>query len=95
MVDGEGCWTSTGGDAGLGTAGSGDVLVGLAIGLLGRGLPPVAAIGWAVAVHAAAGEQLGRGRPNPGYLARELLDVVPDAIESLTRTGPFPEPEAG
>ena len=43
-------------------------------------------------VGGAAGALLGRGSPNPGYLARELLDAVPDAI---TRTGPFPDPGGG
>lgn len=78
----EGTWTSTG-DPGLGTAGSGDVLVGLAAGLAARGLPELVTVGWAVAVHAAAGRHLGGGRPNPGYLARELPDAVPEAVTSL------------
>jgi ADP-dependent NAD(P)H-hydrate dehydratase len=79
---GERVWESPG-SPGLGTAGSGDVLAGLAGGLLARGVEAVAAVGWAVAIHARAGERLGAGRANPGYLARELVDVVPDVMEQL------------
>jgi ADP-dependent NAD(P)H-hydrate dehydratase len=87
IVCGDGTWRSDG-HPGLGTAGSGDVLVGIAIGLLTRGLPGLAAIGWAVGAHAAAGELLGRRRANPGYLARELLDAVPSAIDLLSTHHP-------
>lgn len=84
VVVGDGTWTSRG-DAGLGTAGSGDVLVGVAVGLLARGLEPLAAIGWAVGIHATAGRILGEGRANPGYLARELADAIPSAIARRSR----------
>jgi ADP-dependent NAD(P)H-hydrate dehydratase len=86
VTDGEGCW-SLSGDPGLGTAGSGDVLAGLVVGLCARGLDPVGAVGWAVAIHAKAGELLAAGGRGYGYLARELLDVVPDAVAAL-HTGP-------
>lgn len=82
VVVGEGTWT-IGGHHGLGTAGSGDVLVGIAAGLAARRLPDLQAVAWAVAVHGTAGSLLGRGRTNPGYLARELLDAIPAAIDQL------------
>lgn len=87
VANGDEVWSRAGGDPGLGTAGSGDVLVGIAAGLLARGLEPLAAICWAVAAHAGAGELLGRGRSNPGYLARELLDAVPSAFERFAARG--------
>lgn len=80
---GEAAWWAKGA-VGLGTAGSGDVLAGVTAGMLARGVEPVAALGWGVAVHARAGRELGHHRRNPGFLARELLDVIPDAVESLT-----------
>jgi hydroxyethylthiazole kinase-like uncharacterized protein yjeF len=82
VTDGERAWSEEGA-IGLGTAGSGDVLAGIAGGLLARGLSDVAAVGWAAALHAEAGRRLAHGRANPGYIARELLDVIPDAIEGL------------
>jgi hydroxyethylthiazole kinase-like uncharacterized protein yjeF len=69
---------------GLGTAGSGDVLMGALGALLSRGLPAVAALGWAVALHARAGEVLGRTMP-VGYLAREIADHLPHALAEHLR----------
>jgi NAD(P)H-hydrate repair Nnr-like enzyme with NAD(P)H-hydrate dehydratase domain len=59
------------------------VLAGIAVGLLARGVDPVAALGWSVAIHAWTGHRLGGDRANPGFLARELVDVIPDAMEAL------------
>jgi ADP-dependent NAD(P)H-hydrate dehydratase len=87
VTDGERCWSSSG-HPGLGTAGSGDVLAGLVVGLCARGIDPLGAVGWAVAIHAAAGELLAERGRGYGYLARELLDVVPDAVAALLQGGP-------
>jgi ADP-dependent NAD(P)H-hydrate dehydratase len=77
-----GAWVQEG-VSGLGTPGSGDVLAGIAGALLGRGLEPVGALGWAVAVHARAGALLADGRSNPGYLARDVITSIPDAVAAL------------
>jgi ADP-dependent NAD(P)H-hydrate dehydratase len=61
---------------GLATSGSGDVASGIAVGFLARGASPLGAAAWAVAVHGQAGELLGA----PGFLARELLDVIPRVV---------------
>jgi ADP-dependent NAD(P)H-hydrate dehydratase len=84
VSDGKRRWLSTG-HSGLGTAGSGDVLAGIAVGFVARGSELFVAAGWAIATHAAAGRILGERAANPGYgyLARELLDVVPEAIASV------------
>jgi hydroxyethylthiazole kinase-like uncharacterized protein yjeF len=71
---------------GLGTPGSGDVFAGLAAAFLSRGMPAAPALAWAVAVHADAGRALASGRPNPGVLARELIDAIPAAIAQLPST---------
>jgi hydroxyethylthiazole kinase-like uncharacterized protein yjeF len=76
-------WRHEGGNAGLGTSGSGDVLAGLVIGLAARGAPLEQAAVWAVRLHARAGERLA-GRMGPlGYLARELSHEVPMLLELL------------
>jgi hydroxyethylthiazole kinase-like uncharacterized protein yjeF len=82
LTDGDRAWTHHG-QAGLGTSGSGDVLAGLVAGLCARGVPPLPALGWAVGIHSTAGRLLARGTPGYGYLARELLTVVPTAIVEL------------
>ena len=71
---------------GLGTAGSGDVLAGATGGLLARGVEPVGAVGWAVALHARAGRALASTRA-VGFLAREIADALPAAIEHEHRPG--------
>jgi NAD(P)H-hydrate repair Nnr-like enzyme with NAD(P)H-hydrate dehydratase domain len=77
------------GHEGLGTGGSGDVLAGLVVGMMARGVPPVAALGWAVAAHATAGHLAATSlaAPGYGYLARELVDAIPAAITELQRAG--------
>lgn len=71
------------GSAGLGTSGSGDVLAGLAAGLLARGATPAQAGVWASHVHALAGQRLARRLGPLGYLARELLEEVPSVVAGL------------
>jgi hydroxyethylthiazole kinase-like uncharacterized protein yjeF len=72
-----------GGNAGLGTSGSGDVLAGLLVGLAARGASLVQAAAWGVALHARAGEILGRRIGAVGYLARELPAEFPALMTFL------------
>lgn len=69
----------------LATAGSGDVLAGIAGALLAAGLSPLDAGTLAVAVHGAAGHLASRGGP---LSASSVLDAVPDAVARLLRHGP-------
>jgi ADP-dependent NAD(P)H-hydrate dehydratase len=65
-----------GGGVGLATGGSGDVGIGIILGLLARGGDPFAAVAWAIWIHGEAGRRLGA----PGYLAREILPLIQDLI---------------
>lgn len=69
-----------GGGIGLGTGGSGDVLAGTIGGLLARGLTPLAAAGWGVWLHGEAGRRLAAAIGPVGFLARELLPVLPTLL---------------
>ncbi|MFS0736145.1 NAD(P)H-hydrate dehydratase [Sphingomonas sp. 1P06PA] len=69
-----------GGAAGLGTAGSGDVLAGVIGGLAARGLPGAQAAAWGVWLHAEAGRQAGADIGTLGFLARELLPRLPAIV---------------
>ena len=71
------CWRDGTGNAGLGTSGSGDVLAGVAVGLLARGATPDQAAVWAVHLHGQAGDRLSASVGRLGYLAGELLEQVP------------------
>jgi ADP-dependent NAD(P)H-hydrate dehydratase len=66
-----------GGARGLGVAGSGDALAGIAGALLARGAEPLTALLWAVLLHGEAGEMLSAKIGPVGFLARELADEIP------------------
>ena len=70
-------WTYSGGAPGLGVSGSGDVLAGIAGGLLSRGADPLAALLWSVWLHGEAGAALARKAGQIGFLAREIANEVP------------------
>ena len=74
--DGRG-WTFRGGAPGLGVAGSGDTLAGIAGALLARGAEPLTALLWAVLLHGEAGEMLSAKIGPVGFLAREIPGEIP------------------
>jgi len=71
-----------GGGVGLATSGSGDALAGIVGGLAARGAEPLTAALWGVYVHGEAGRNLTRSVGRLGFLAREILDLVPGIIEA-------------
>jgi ADP-dependent NAD(P)H-hydrate dehydratase len=72
-----------GGGPGLATGGSGDVLAGLIAAFLSRGQNPVSAAGWGVWLHGEAGRRLAEEQAPVGYLARELLPVIPSLVRGF------------
>jgi len=74
-------WQHEGGNIGLATSGSGDVLAGIIAGLAARGADLAQAAGWGVALHARAGDRLAARLGTLGYLARELPDEIPALLE--------------
>jgi ADP-dependent NAD(P)H-hydrate dehydratase len=69
-----------GGGPGLATGGSGDVLSGIIGGLLARGAEPRDAAAWGVWLHGEAGKRLADRIGALGFLARELLPIVPELL---------------
>jgi hydroxyethylthiazole kinase-like uncharacterized protein yjeF len=76
-------WRVPLGHAGLATAGSGDVLAGLVVGLLARDAEPPQAACWGTYLHAMAGERLASAVGGVGFLARELVDEIPRILAEL------------
>lgn len=70
-----------GGGVGLATSGSGDTLAGIVGGLCARGAEPLTAALWGVYLHGEAGRILSRRVGRIGFLAREILDLVPALME--------------
>ena len=72
-----------GGSVGLATGGSGDVLAGLIGGTAARGADAWTAAGWGVFTHGAAGAKLSASVGTIGFLARELLPIIPAIMSEL------------
>lgn len=68
----------------LSTAGSGDVLAGVIVALLGQGLPPYEAAVLGGYLHGAAGRLAADDVGDAGLLAAEIADWVPDVRRRLT-----------
>jgi NAD(P)H-hydrate epimerase len=74
-------------NAGLASAGTGDVLAGAIAGLAGQGIPPFDAASLGVFLHAAAGELVKDELGYTGMLASDLLPVLPKVIKGLREFG--------
>lgn len=74
-------WQHDGGNVGLASSGSGDVLAGIVAGLAARGAALAQAACWGVALHALAGKRLAARMGLLGYLARELPGEIPALLE--------------
>jgi NAD(P)H-hydrate repair Nnr-like enzyme with NAD(P)H-hydrate dehydratase domain len=71
----------------LATAGSGDVLAGIAAGCLAQGMPGFEAAAAAAWLHGEAGAEAG-----PGLIAEDLPEVLPRICRRLLETLPVPRP---
>lgn len=70
-------WLYEGVGVGLATSGSGDALAGIVVGMLARGLEPLAAALWGVFLHGEAGRRLAASVGPVGFLARKIPGEVP------------------
>ncbi|MBT6096373.1 MAG: NAD(P)H-hydrate dehydratase [Rhodospirillaceae bacterium] len=66
----------------LATAGSGDVLAGMIVGLLAQGMDAIDAARAGAWLHGMAAEEFG-----PGLIAEDLVDMIPDVLAELLDNG--------
>ena len=76
-------WRHEGGNIGLATSGSGDVLAGIIAGLAARGAPLEQASAWGVTLHAKAGQMLAEKYGPLGYVASEIAAEIPRLMHAF------------
>jgi NAD(P)H-hydrate epimerase len=72
------------GNPGMATAGTGDVLTGMIVGLLAQGVPSWEAACAATFLHGAAGDLAARRLGLAGMIAGDLVEQIPYALKAVT-----------
>jgi ADP-dependent NAD(P)H-hydrate dehydratase / NAD(P)H-hydrate epimerase len=72
------------GNAGMATAGTGDVLTGIISGLLGQNKNPLHACILGVYLHGLAGDIAASRKGQHSLIATDIIEAIPDAFHSLT-----------
>ena len=83
-ADGE-CHFNTTGNAGMATAGSGDVLTGVILSLLGQGLEPLDAAVAGVYIHGASGDLASDAEGEAALIASDIVNYLGKAIVALSQ----------
>ena len=81
ITDGTTCFVNRTGNPGMAVGGSGDVLAGIIVSLLGRGLDPLQAAACGAWLHGAAGDVCAEIIGQNGMLPSDMLHVLPRLIE--------------
>lgn len=77
------CHFNSTGNPGMATAGSGDVLTGILLGLLAQGYEPKDAALIGVWLHGFAGDSAAKVHTEEGMIASDIIDHLSDAFRSL------------
>ena len=77
ITDGMRCYCNHTGNPGMATGGSGDVLSGIIVSLLGQGLPPLEAAACGAWLHGAAGDLCAKEIGQYGMLPSDMVNVLP------------------
>ena len=81
ITDGESCWENQTGNPGMATGGSGDVLSGIILSLLGQGLAPLEAAAAGAWLHGAAGDRAAEKFGEYGMLPGDLVEELPQLLK--------------
>lgn len=77
ITDGNICFINETGNAGMATGGSGDVLSGIIVSLLGQGLDPLDAAACGAYLHGASGDLAAEQIGQYGMLPQDMLNYLP------------------
>lgn len=77
ITDGVRAYRNTTGNPGMAVGGSGDVLAGMVVSLLGQGIAPLEAAAVAVWLHGAAGDRCAEKLGQYGMLPSDMLNELP------------------
>lgn len=77
ITDGNREYINTTGNPGMAVGGSGDLLAGIIVSLLGQGIPPLEAAACGCWLHGAAGDACAEAMGQYGMLPTDMLSVLP------------------
>jgi hydroxyethylthiazole kinase-like uncharacterized protein yjeF len=78
------------GNPGMASGGMGDVLTGMIAGFLVQGYSPLDATRLSVYLHGAAADFLAKDKGPIGYLAGDIIDIIPEQIRRLAESSSEP-----
>lgn len=81
ITDADVCYLNTTGNPGMAVGGSGDVLAGILVSLLGQGMKPLEAAACAAWLHGAAGDICEKEIGQYGMLPGDMLQVLPRLLK--------------
>ena len=81
ITDGETCYLNQTGNPGMAVGGSGDVLAGLIVSLLGQRIAPLEAAAMGAWLHGAAGDLCAKELGQYGMLPTDMIDALPRLLK--------------
>ena len=81
ITDGIDCYINHTGNPGMAVGGSGDVLSGVIVSLLGQGIPPLLAAACGAYLHGAAGDVCAKEMGQYGMLPSDMVEALPRLLK--------------
>ena len=81
ITDGVDCYINHTGNPGMAVGGSGDVLSGVIVSLLGQGIPPLQAAACGAYLHGAAGDLCAKDLGQYGMLPSDMVEALPRLLK--------------
>ena len=81
ITDGMECYCNCTGNPGMAVGGSGDVLSGIIVSLLGQGLSPIMAATCGAWLHGAAGDLCAKDLGQYGMLPSDMVEALPRLLK--------------